>query len=188
MLASLFAIAAVVAVFGVAGTASASKVSCAGAVNPSAKEPDSKTAVQYTFLCDQNVLAYSITFNKQISVFEPEVLPLLPSGEASGELASCEGPFPGAGIGCTAQSSSCPSASSSSTACTGKIATGNTVQSEVDLMKPVCPQTRRQRVLEGFLTVTTQEVTAAGKTFVISSQPFHLDHGLDCPKPQKARS
>ena len=121
------------------------------------------------------------------------MLPFLPSGEASGELVSCEGPFPGSGIGCTAQSSSCPSATSTNTACTGKVALGNTVKGDVETVKPYCAQTKKQKTkkqktLEGYLTVTTQEVTAAGKTFVISSQPYHLDRGLGCPKPEKSRS
>jgi hypothetical protein len=187
-LASLCAVAVVAALFGFAGTAAASKANCQGALNPSVKDAGSKTAVEYSFMCDQNVLAYSISFNKQISVFEPEVLPLLPTGEASGELVSCEGPFPGFGIGCTAQSSSCPGATSSSTACTGKVALGNTVKAEFDTVKPYCPKTKKQKLLEGFLTVATQETTAAGKTFVITSSPFHLDRGLDCPKPTKKRA
>jgi hypothetical protein len=184
---SLFAVAAALAFLGAAGTASASKVNCAGGLGPSVKDPESKTAAEYSFLCDQDVLAFSINFNKQIAIFEPEVLAFTPAGEGSGELASCEGHFPGAGLGCTFQSSSCPSASSSSTSCTGKASAGNTVKGEVESMKPRCAQTRKQKTLEAWLTVTTREVNASGKSFVIASQPFHLDNDLGCEKPEKSR-
>ena len=188
MLALTLAAAMLAVVLGGASSASASKASCAGSLSASEKDPENGSAVKYSFLCDRDVLAYSLSFNKQMSVFEPEVLPSLPSGDASGELVSCEGSFPGAGIGCTAQSSTCPGATSSSTVCTGRVAAGNTVESEVEMVKPYCPQTRRKRTLEGYLTVATEETNANGKSFVITSQPFHLDRGLKCPKPTKTRS
>jgi hypothetical protein len=187
-LASLFAVAVVVGVFGAAGTASASKVNCAGSLGPSVKDPESTTAAEYSFYCDQNVLAFSLNFNKQLTLFDPEVLAYnVTTGEGTGELGSCEGPFPGAGIGCTFQSSSCPGASSSSTACTGKMAVGGMAKAEIESVKPYCAATRKQRTLEAWLTVTTQETNASGKTFVISSQPFHLNNDLGCAKPPKSR-
>jgi hypothetical protein len=187
LLASLGLTVAAVALFGAPGTASASKVNCAGSLKPSVEQAGSKTAVQYSFMCDQAVLAYSITLNRSIDLFDPEVLPLLPTGEASGELASCEGSFPGFGIGCTAQSSSCPSAATA-TACTGQIGIGHTVTSEFETTKPYCAKKRtKYGPLTAYLTTSTVETTAAGKTFVNSSQPFHLDDGLGCPKPSKAR-
>lgn len=185
-LASLCLAAAVVAVLAVPGTASASKVNCAGKIAKSAERPGSKKAAEYSFVCDAPVLAYSVTFNRQIGVFDPEVLPLLPSGEASGELVSCEGNFPGPGIGCTAQSAKCPSATSPYTECTGTVAAGNTSTSEFDTTKAYCAKKRpKYGPLTAYLVVSTVETTATGRTFVNSSHPIKLNNELGCPKPPK---
>jgi hypothetical protein len=183
--ASAFAAGAVIAIFGAAGAASASKVNCAGSLGPSAKDPESTVTAEWSFYCDQDVYAFSIGFNKQITLFDPEVIATnVATGEGTGELASCEGPFPGAGIGCTFQSSSCPS---SGTACAGKMAVGAMAKAEVEAAKPYCAATRKQKTLDAWLTVTTQETTAAGKTFFIASPPFHLDNELGCAKPPKSK-
>lgn len=188
LLAGLGLIVAAGALFGAPGSASAAQVNCAGSLSPSVEQPGSKTAMDYSFVCDQAVLAYSISFNRQIGLFAPEVLPTLPTGEASGELASCEGGFPGPGIGCTAQSATCPGASSASTACTGQIAAGDEVTSEFETLKPYCAKKRpKNGPFTGYLTTTTVQKNASGKTYINSSQPFHLDDGLGCPKPKKSR-
>ncbi len=123
------------------------------------------------------------TSTSRSAAFEPEVLPLAPDSNPSGELAFCEGTLPGRGFGCPAQSSKCPSATSSSTSCTGVINAGNTVRSGFESVKPYCATkpTRRTRAFEAYLTVTTVQTTASGKSYVISSEPFRLDR-VTCPK------
>lgn len=189
-IAGLVMTAATAAVLVIPGTASASKVNCAGSVEKSAERPTSKKAAQYQFICDKPVLGYTVTFNKQLTLFDPEVLPTTPTGEASGELVSCEGDFPGYGIGCTAQSSSCPGASSPYTQCTGDIDYGNKVTSEFETTKAYCVKKKKGRgkptPLSAYLIVSTLETNANGKSYVNSSQPFRLANNLGCkpPKPQ----
>jgi hypothetical protein len=194
VLVSLIAIGAIGVVFlGTAGSASASKANCTGQLGPSVESPKSKSDLSYSFSCDQNILAYTLTFTKQIILFGPEVLPTLPSGEASGELVSCEGDIPSSGIGCTAQSSVCPS-QAAYTSCTGKVAAGNTIKSEVETFEPYCPKQKRKDIKKGkkpkkpisaSLIVSSIEFTASGKTFVNSSLPFTLTKAFKCPKPKK---
>jgi hypothetical protein len=178
--------AATVAVLVIPGTASASKVQCAGKIAKDADQAGSKTAAAYSFLCDKPVLGYTVTFNKSIGLFDTEVLPTVTStGVASGELVSCEGDFPGAGFGCTAQSSSCPGASSPYTECTGDVDVGNTVASTFETTKPYCDKKRtKSGPLTASLIVSTIEFTAAGKSFVNSSQPFKLSNTLGCKPPK----
>jgi len=183
--------AAVAAVLVIPGTASASKVQCAGSVAKSTEQPTSKTAASYSFACDKAVLGYTVSFNKQIDLFDPEVLPTTPTGDASGELVSCEGDFPGYGIGCTAQSSTCPGATSPYTECTGDVDAGNKVASEFETSKPYCvkrkPGKAKPIPFSAYLVVSTLEVNANGKSFVNSSQPFRLANTLGC-KPPKSHS
>jgi hypothetical protein len=191
---SLIAIGAIgVFFFGTAGSASASKTTCTGQLGPGVEKPKSKSDLSYSFSCNQNIIAYTLSFTKPIILFGPEVLPTLPSGEASGELVSCEGDIPSSGIGCTAQSSVCPSAAAY-TACTGKVASGNTVKSEVETLEPFCPKQKKKDIKKGkkppkpvraSLIVSSVEFTASGKTFVNSSLPFTLKKAFKCPKPKK---
>lgn len=186
-IAGLVLAAATVAVLVIPGTASAAKVNCAGKIAPNPEVPGSKTAADYSFLCDQPVIGYTITFNRQIDVFEPEVLPLRPDGEASGELVSCEGDFPGIGIGCTASSATCPSASSPYAECTGDIDLGNSVTAGFETVKPYCAKKKKPKYgpLTAHLVVTTYEVNANGKKFINSSQPFRLNDELGCKPPKR---
>jgi hypothetical protein len=177
--------AATVAVLVIPGTASASKVQCAGKIAKDTEQAGSKTAAAYSFLCDKPVLGYTLTFNKSVDLFDPEVLPTVTStGAASGELVSCEGDFPGFGFGCTAQSSSCPS-NAAYTECTGDVDVGNTVASTFETAKPLCDKKRTKAgPLTASLIVSTIEFTAAGKSFVNSSQPFRLGNTLGCKPPK----
>ena len=194
--ASLIAVGAIAVVFfGFTGTASASKANCSGQLGPSVEKPKSKSTLTYSFTCDQNVIAYSLVFSKPVLLFDPEVLPLLPTGDASGELVSCEGNIPSTGIGCTAQSSKCPS-QAAYTACTGFVAAGHTIGSELQTLKHFCgPKLSPKDVKKGkkppkpfaaWATVSTIEFTASGKTYVNASQPFKLVNRFKCPKPKKS--
>jgi hypothetical protein len=189
VLASTLVAAAAVAVLAIPGTASAAKVNCAGKITKDADQAGSKTAAAYSFLCDRPVLGFTISFNRQIGLFDPEVLPIVTStGAASGELVSCEGDFPGSGFGCTAQSSSCPS-SAAYTECTGDVDIGNTVASTFETTKPYCDKKRtKYGPLTASLVVSTIEFTAAGKSFVQSSQPFKLGNTLGCKPPKPAHA
>jgi hypothetical protein len=191
---SLIAVGVIGAVFfGTAGSASASKTTCSGQLGKSVENPKSKSDLSYSFSCNQNIIAYTLSFTKQIVLFGPEVLPTLPTGEASGELVSCEGDIPTSGIGCTAQSSVCPS-SAAYTACTGKVGANNTVKSEVETLEPFCPKQTKKDIKKGkkpkkpikaSLIVSSLEFTASGKTFVNSSLPFTFTNAFKCPKPKK---
>ena len=192
-IASLIAISAIAVVFfGLAGTASASKANCSGTLGPSSEKPKGKSDLSYNFTCDQNVLAYSLAFSKQVLLFDPEVLPTLPSGEASGELVNCDGTIPGTGLGCTAQSSKCPS-QAAYTQCTGIVAAGNKISSDFETFKPYCPKQSKKDIAKhkkppkpfsAWLTVSTIEFTASGKTYVNSSAPTKLVNDFKCPKPK----
>jgi hypothetical protein len=186
---TLIAIGALgVVFFGTAGTASAAKVNCSGQLLNSAKAPKSKTDLDYTFTCDQNVLAYTLTFSAPVLLFEPEVLAIPPSGEG-GELVSCEGGIPTRGLGCTAQSSVCPS-QAAYTACTGKVTAGNRVTGGIETENRFCPKITKKGKQKGkrfgaSLSVSTIEFTASGKTFVQSSEPIDLAKVFKCKKPKK---
>lgn len=190
-IAGLILAAASVAVLIVPGTASAAKVRCAGQIAPDPAAAGSKTAADYSFVCDHAVIGYSVTFSRQIGIFEPEVLPLRPDGEASGELVSCEGDFPGIGIGCTASSATCPSASSPYTECTGDIDLGNSVTAGFETLKPYCAKTKKGKPKKpsfgAFLVVSTYEINANGRRFINSSQPFRLNNKLGCKRPKPNR-
>jgi hypothetical protein len=87
----------------------------------------------------------------------------------------------------------CPSAAAY-TACTGKVAAGNTIKSEVETFEPFCPKQKKKDIKKGkkpkkpisaSLIVSSIEFTASGKTFVNSSLPFTLTNAFKCPKPKK---
>lgn len=166
-LAPLVALTALAAFVALPGSASAATVECAAELKPSADAPNSKTAVEFDFLCSEEILAFTVTANRHLSFFDPEVLAFKPDGEASGEIAFCEGAVPGSGFGCN-----------------GKVGTGNEVRGAFEASKPICPTKRTPKgQLQAWVTVVTQQKTFSGSTFTTSSQPFHLDR-IDCPKPE----
>jgi hypothetical protein len=72
-------------------------VNCSGSVTPAATGDQ-----QLTFLCDQNIRAWSVYSNKSIDIpgDEPLVSGTVGGGNNEGALDQCSGTFPGAGFGC----------------------------------------------------------------------------------------
>jgi hypothetical protein len=160
--------AAIAAIAAAPGTASASTVQCIGSTVFTDVIPDTPRGLEYSLKCSEDITAYSILSTKKLAYFTTEVIAKDDAGNGGGGLASCEGPIPGYGFGCT-----------------GKIKNNFTLTGQVATEGPACnrngPDTRL------WATVTTTQFTASGSAFTTSSQPFRL-RGPDCSTGPKGGS
>ena len=140
------------------GAASAATVECIGSTEFTDEIPATPRGLAYSFLWNEDILAYSIFSTRELGYFSPEVTPFLQSGEGSGELVQCEGQIPSYGFGCR-----------------GKVANDHIVRGLVATSGPPCP--REGKGVRLWLVVTTVQGT---NTY--SSRPFRL-RGPNCSKP-----
>lgn len=166
--------------FALPGNAAASTVSCKG--KTFASDPDTGPPIdnplEYQFSCSEKVLAYSVISNRGVDYFDPEVEVFVgppENGNVSSESFGCEGPIPGNGFGCKG-SAQVPGADGP-----------RFVSGALGLEEDPCGKHAKGAGFKAWVVVTTQQLDASSKTFLISSEPFRL-YGPGCKtKPRKSR-
>jgi len=152
------------------GGAAASSVSCKG---KTLKEQDDQVEnkLDYRFTCNEKVMAYSIITNRSVDYFDPEVEVFIGKPEDGNvsptDSFGCEGPIPGNGIGCKGTASAPDS--------TGP----RFVDGAIGLESNPCARHAKGAGFKAWFVVTTQQLDASSKPFLISSEPFRL-YGPGC--------
>ena len=151
----LLALALAVSLVGIsiaAGSASAGSVTCGGNV-ATTDEHESENALEYSVKCSEDISAYSIVSNREISYFSTEVTAFAGDEIAEGESFTCEGTVPGNGIGCY-----------------GKATAGNTVVGTVGLTDELCEAYVQPR----FWVIAQTTQLKKEVPFHLTSEPFPL--------------
>lgn len=152
------------------GGAVASSVNCKGkTIN--VKDDQVENRVDYRFTCSEKVMAYSIIVNRSVDYFDPEVEVFVGKPEDGNvsptDSFGCEGPIPGNGIGCKGTASAPDSAGP------------RFVDGGIGLETNPCARHAKGAGFKAWLVVTTQQLDASSKPFLISSEPFRL-YGPGC--------
>ena len=156
------------------GTASASSVSCRGHLDPSTDAPV-PDVFDYQFVCDEEILAYSIVTNRSTDYFDTEPVVFVGNpkdGNASNEAFSCEGNIPGFGVGCNGKAT--PDASGL-----------RWIVGGLGYGSDPCAKHAKGQGVKVWLTVVTTQHKADGTPYTASSQPFRL--GGACGGQSRAR-
>lgn len=135
-----------------AGSASAGSVTCGGnlAIDD---EHESDNSLAYSVKCNEDISAYSIVSNREISYFSTEVVAFAGGEVAEGEAFTCEGTVPGNGVGCY-----------------GKATAGNTVVGTVGLTDELCEAYVQPR----FWVIAQTTQLKKEVPFQLTSEPFPL--------------
>ncbi len=153
--------------FALPGNAAASTVTCKGKTLASDPEtgPPIDNSLEYLFTCNEKVVSYSVIANRGVDYFDPEVEVFIgpaAKGNVSSESFGCEGPIPGNGFGCKGTASA-PDADGP-----------RFVSGAFGFDQDPCGRHAKGAGLKTWVVVTTQELDASGKSFIISSEPFRL--------------
>jgi hypothetical protein len=146
------------------GTASAASIFCTGKAEPTDLVPEEKHAVEYDFGCTDEIKAYTIYSNKQLSFFQPEVQVFdETSGEAAGLLLFCEGNLPGFGFACSFRTS------------TGVVPGSKRVRGELAPSKPPCTTNSEKKKSEKWkLWLVVATIQSSPTTFTTTSDPWPI--------------
>jgi hypothetical protein len=149
------------------GTSSAASIFCAGNTTPTDLVPEEKFAVEYDFGCTDEIKAYTILSNKQLSFFQPEVGVFdETTGEPAGLLMFCEGNIPGFGFACSFRNSS------------GVVPGSKRVHGELSLSKSPCTASSGKKKSEKWkLWVIVATIQQSPTTFTTTSDPWPIGTG-----------
>lgn len=136
-----------------AGKAQASTVFCGGSVE-SNTEGHAEGEMTYKVTCNETVVGYTITSNREIGYFGTETVVLKPDDEVmEGESFTCEGGIPSWGVGCF-----------------GKMSATNSVVSGIATTEDICEAAVQPRFWVSAMVVEDVK----GKATYVVSEPFLL--------------
>ncbi len=143
------------------GASAAIQPNCTGKLGLNKKTEVGPHGVTYSFKCDTDFQAFSLTSSKQMDYFRTDPDVIQPDGNPSpSDHFSCEGPFPGYGFGCP-----------------GAGTAGNSVKGLFATVKAPC-----NPAVRAWVSITFQNLDSHDAPFTSQSHPFPLKRPAGCPK------